>query len=109
MTDDFIAEFEGLHAKIGIFDDFGVEGPASVPQEQLAAEYRLSGPELDRKRRALARHASQSDGLAAFVGEDIYRRWWSAEWFRTPTAEEQASCTIAERVVLVPQFELEAA
>lgn len=109
MTDEFVERYETLHAEIGAFGEFGLDGPVSYPQDLIAMEHDLSGVELDRKRRALARHASQSSGLAELIGEETYRNWWRTEWFRRPTDEELAVCPIAERVVLVPQSVSEAA
>ena len=66
--------------------------------DELVAAYDLSDVELDRKRRALAAHASQTDGLAEFMGEETYRTWWRSEWFRRPTVAEITSCPVPTRI-----------
>ena len=105
MSDDFVARHADLHDRIGLFAERALDGPASYPPDQIALACELSEVELDRKRRALARHASQTGPLAALMGEDTYRRWWRTEWFRRPTAQEAATCArclprlIAERAV----------
>jgi LmbE family N-acetylglucosaminyl deacetylase len=68
-------------------------GPAaSVPAKQIALVCELSEVELERKRRALARHTSQTREVAAMMGEDTFRRSWRTEWFRRPTEEELSTC-----------------
>ena len=69
--------------------------PASVPAEQMALVCELSEVELDRKRRALARHTSQTGDVAAMMGEDSFRRSWRTEWSRRPTDEELAACALS--------------
>lgn len=90
-------DFADLHAEIGIFDDFGGRGGPSIPQACVDLEVELTDAEADRKRRSLAGHASQTDGLAAMVGEDTYRAWMRDESFRRPTAGELAECPMAAR------------
>ncbi|MGI9603760.1 MAG: PIG-L deacetylase family protein [Acidimicrobiales bacterium] len=96
MTDEFVARHADLHAEMGAFDEFGLDGPFSIPGTDLVSELALSDAELDRKRRALAAHASQTTGLAEFMGEATYRTWWRAESFRRPTATEMASCPLPQ-------------
>jgi LmbE family N-acetylglucosaminyl deacetylase len=94
MSDDFVARHADLHDRIGLFAERAVDGPASYPPDQIALACELSEVELDRKRRALARHASQTGPLATLMGEDTYRRWWRTEWFRRPTEQEASSCAL---------------
>jgi len=94
MTDDFVADNAALHDRIGLFAERGAAGPACYPRNDVALECDLSEAELDRKRRALGHHASQTEPLAALMGEDTYRAWWRTEWFRRPTAVELQSCSI---------------
>jgi hypothetical protein len=54
----------------------------------------LSDAELDRKRRALAAHESQTASLAEAMGEDTYRIWFQHEHFRAPTAAEVYRCEL---------------
>jgi LmbE family N-acetylglucosaminyl deacetylase len=99
MTDEFVARNAVLHERIGLFADRAADGPASYPADQVALTCDLSDDELDRKRRALDHHASQTRSLAALMGEDTYRTWWRTEWFRRPSTQEVASC------VLCPPFD----
>jgi len=99
MTHGYIAQHAELHTRLGAFDEFGLDGPASVGDDELVAAYDLSDAELDRKRRALAAHASQTEPLAALMGEDTYRTWWRTEWFRRPSAAELVSCPMPLRIV----------
>lgn len=108
MDDDFIAENAELHDEIGIFAEFSERGPVSYDAEQMAFQVDLGEDELDRKRRALAHHASQTEPLAEVMGEATYRSWWRTESFRRPTAVEASSCgycpraNLEVREVLVP-------
>jgi len=94
MTDAFVARHAELHEAIGLFTERGGDGAASYPPDQIALTCDLSDDELDRKRRALGRHASQTQPLAALMGEDTYRTWWRTEWFRRPTPHEAATCVL---------------
>jgi LmbE family N-acetylglucosaminyl deacetylase len=94
MTDEHVAQRAELHERIGLFVDRGSAGPASVPADRIALAADLSEVELDRKRRALAHHASQTEPLAALMGEATYRSWWPTEYFRRPTPAEIHSCAI---------------
>jgi LmbE family N-acetylglucosaminyl deacetylase len=91
MTDEFVAR-NAEHERIGLFTAHGSDGPASYRADQIALTCDLSDDELDRKRRALGGHASQTQPLAALMGEDTYRTWWRTEWFRRPTPQEAATC-----------------
>jgi LmbE family N-acetylglucosaminyl deacetylase len=92
MSDEFVAENAEFHERIGLFTALDGDGPASYRADQITLTCDLSDDELDRKRRALGRHASQTQPLAALMGEDTYRTWWRAEWFRRPTTQEAATC-----------------
>jgi LmbE family N-acetylglucosaminyl deacetylase len=70
------------------------DGPAGVPAAQIALVCELSGGELDRKRRALARHDSQTREVAALVGEETYRQGLQTEWFRRPSEQELSTCEL---------------
>jgi LmbE family N-acetylglucosaminyl deacetylase len=85
MTDDFVARNRALHDRVGVFGD---HEPVSVPEAEVVLRIELDDCELDRKRRVLAAHASQTEGLAAAMGEDTYRTWWVDEDFRRPTDDE---------------------
>lgn len=103
MGDDFVAEYSDLHDEIGIFSEFSDAGPVSFGPEALALQVSLGEAELDRKREALAHHASQTQPLAELVGEQTYRRWWRTESFRRPTAIEVGSCGYCPRVRSEPR------
>ena len=92
MTDEFVTRNAELHERIGLFTARAGDGPASYRTDQIALTCDLSDDEHDRKRRALGHHASQTEPLAALIGEDTYRTWWHTECFRRPTPEEAATC-----------------
>ena len=94
VTDGFLAEHAEMHARIGVFSEFGGSGPHSIPERDVALAAVLSEAELDRKRAALAAHGSQTGVLAGLMGEESYRRWWAAEWFRRPTVAELRRCEL---------------
>ncbi|MDJ0768511.1 MAG: PIG-L family deacetylase [Ilumatobacter sp.] len=94
VTHDFVALHRVMHDRLGVYADFGGEGPASVSRSRIALECALDEAELDRKRRALAAHASQTTALASIMGEDTYRTWFRAERFRRPTRSEIEHCPV---------------
>jgi LmbE family N-acetylglucosaminyl deacetylase len=96
MTHYYFALHSDLHDRIGAFADCPGGRPASVGRSCIALECSLTRSELDRKRRALAAHASQTTGLAALIGEDTYRTWWRDERFRAPRPTEIARCDVAD-------------
>ncbi len=89
MTKDFLARHAELHDRLGVFEEYGRK-PASIATSDVVLRCRLTLAELARKRRALARHASQTVGLADVVGEETYLRWWADETFRRATARDGA-------------------
>jgi LmbE family N-acetylglucosaminyl deacetylase len=94
MIDEFVARHAELHERIGLFTERADDGPASYPTDQIALSCDLSDDELDRKRRALGQHASQTGPLAALIGEETYRTWWRTEWFRRPTSQEAVTSVL---------------
>ena len=62
--------------------------PWASPTREVALTVSLDDCELDRKRRVLAAHASQTEGLAEAMGEATYRTWFVDETFRRPRAGE---------------------
>jgi LmbE family N-acetylglucosaminyl deacetylase len=94
MTDDFVTRNAALHERIALSADRCADGPATSQIAEIALVCELSEAELDRKRRALGHHASQTRPLAALMGEERYRRWWRTEWFRRPTAREASTCVV---------------
>ncbi|MFK8023796.1 MAG: PIG-L family deacetylase [Ilumatobacter sp.] len=93
MTDEFLAVHRELHDRIGLFNDHPGGFGVSVPDDELALRAELNDAELDRKRQALAAHASQTPALAAAVGEVTYRTWWRSECFRAPSTAELEHAT----------------
>jgi LmbE family N-acetylglucosaminyl deacetylase len=89
MTKDFLGRNAELHDRLGVFEEYG-RTPASIVTSDVALGCRLTPAELDRKRRALARHASQTVGLADVVGEETYLNWWVDETFRCATPRDGA-------------------
>lgn len=87
-TPAFAREFAEVNERLAIFTGYGLDGPVVTHPWAVAAECALTPLELDRKRRALARHHSQTAGLAEVMGEPLYRAWASDEWFRRPTGAE---------------------
>lgn len=98
MSQEFLADFEELHRSTGVFGD---HEPVGHPRHELDLVVDLDPAELDRKRRALAAHASQTAGLAEAMGEATYRRWWAEESFRLPTPAELSEGA-PRRATLVP-------
>ncbi len=94
MTHEHVRRHQQLHDELGIFADFGGRGPASVGRWCIGLECSLDDAELDLKRAALAAHASQTAPLAALMGEETYRAWWSEETFRAPSACEIVTCPV---------------
>ncbi len=88
LTDGFVARNRAMHERIGVFGD---HEPVGVPERVVALTISLDDDELDRKRRALAAHASQTEELAAAMGQDVYRTWFRDEAFRRPTRDEVAA------------------
>jgi LmbE family N-acetylglucosaminyl deacetylase len=95
MSDEFVQVHAELNDRFGTFADVGPDGPTSFPEDAIASTVRLDEIELARKRRALARHASQTAEIARLMGERTFTDWWRTEWFRAPTAAEIATCSIA--------------
>jgi LmbE family N-acetylglucosaminyl deacetylase len=83
-TESFMARHRDVHERLGLFDDTSPR----LPDAEIEFEIRLSDDEVELKRTVLAAHASQTTGLAAAMGEDIYRRWYDVESFRRPTSSE---------------------
>jgi LmbE family N-acetylglucosaminyl deacetylase len=79
LTPEFHHEWGPLNEEVGLW--FEGSAPPRTLSTQLSAHVRLSGDLLARKHRALRAHASQTSGLEALVGSDVYRDWWSSEAF----------------------------
>lgn len=86
-THSFLRSHAKVHARLGLLP----ADAAAIPDGQAALTVRLTTAELDVKRAALAAHASQTDSLAAAMGERTYRHWYAVETFRGPTAADLAA------------------
>jgi LmbE family N-acetylglucosaminyl deacetylase len=95
ITHDHVSRHRDLHDRIGVFAEFPDGRPVSVSRSCIALECALTERELDRKRRALAAHGSQTAGLVELMGEATYRTWWRDEHFRAPRSTEIARCEVA--------------
>ncbi len=80
-------EWRELHDSLGIWMGAG-EPFRGVDPSLVVHTVELGPDELERKRRVLAAQGSQTDALAGLLGEQTYRRWWSVETFRRPTADD---------------------
>jgi LmbE family N-acetylglucosaminyl deacetylase len=98
VTFDHLERFAAIHEEIGVYADFGDDGPPAIGRSRVALECALTEVELDRKRAALAEHASQTVPLAEQMGEDTYRIWWREETFRRPAAAEVHCCPVPDWV-----------
>ena len=67
------------------FEVFALGRPRVCAESELIAQLRLTGRALDRKVEALRRHASQTAGLIAAMGEDRFADWVSVETFAEAT------------------------
>jgi LmbE family N-acetylglucosaminyl deacetylase len=81
-TNDWLEEWRELHDAFGVWM---TEEPTGVDDAEISYTVDLAGSSLDRKRAALAGHASQTAGLSAAFGEDRFRRWIAQEVFRRPS------------------------
>jgi flavin-dependent dehydrogenase len=93
MTEEFMDRNDELHRRLGLFAEYGAP-PQPLPRSAVALGCTLNPDELERKRTALARHASQTTALATAVGEDAYHHWWRDETFRkgpAPTREPRSA------------------
>jgi LmbE family N-acetylglucosaminyl deacetylase len=87
-TVSWLDEWRWLHDR---FDIWMTEEPTGVANEDVELDLLLEAGPLDRKRRVLAEHASQTVTVADAMGEEGYRRWISQETFRRPTEAELAA------------------
>lgn len=84
-TTTFARRFHALHDEHGLFPP-GL--PATVPPADATLDLQLSPAELSAKRAALGAHRSQTEPLAALLGEESYGAWTASETFRSPRSEE---------------------
>ena len=79
VTPDFHTRWGALNERVGLWFE-GTTPPATHP-EHLAAEVVCDPALRRRKHAALRAHASQTDQLAALVGEERFAQWWATESF----------------------------
>ncbi len=95
-TDEFVERHAEMYRELALSEAPGL--PVRTPRSQIALDIALADWELDRKRAALAAHASQTQELAHRMGEHRYRHWFDHETFRRPTASEHRSALTRRRV-----------
>jgi LmbE family N-acetylglucosaminyl deacetylase len=76
---EHLAEFGELYEQWDMY--MSDERPAGVPSDDLAVHVRLAGWQLDRKITALRAMASQTSGLIAMLGADVYAAQVAEESF----------------------------
>lgn len=99
MTRGFVRRHRARHDALGLFEECVDGRPHSVRTDAVALEVSLSQDELVRKRHALAHHGSQTDQLAAAIGEADYLTWWRNECFRHPTATDRAEASATGQLI----------
>jgi LmbE family N-acetylglucosaminyl deacetylase len=87
-THAWLDEWRELHNRLGVWM---TDEPTGVGEDEIATVVDLAPAELERKRAVLAAHASQSDSVAAALGEPTYRRWIRQEAFRLYTVSDVSS------------------
>lgn len=85
MTDGFVARHHAHYPELPLTLD---GDPISVADQHPLLRVEPTPAELERKRAALAAHASQTGMLVSMLGPERFARWWNEECFRDPTREE---------------------
>lgn len=80
LTPGFHERWRALNERIGLWAD--QPEPPSTSLDETCHVVALTSGRLDAKVAALRAHDSQTAGLRALVGDDVYRDWWSTEAFR---------------------------
>jgi LmbE family N-acetylglucosaminyl deacetylase len=78
-TPEFQEEWDELHRRLDIWFDGAL--PPVTPASELALEVVCDQDLLDLKYRVLQAHASQTAVLEELLGTDVFRAWWSREFF----------------------------
>ena len=92
MTPEFVQRHDAMHRRVGVFPP-GYPQPARPGEVVFGVD--LDDAEVAVKRAALGAHASQTDGLAAEMGETAFTYWWASESFRRPRPSELAALAAA--------------
>ena len=79
MTPAFVEEFGEIFEPLHIFRP---GTPPVTPPEHLSIDLALSPGLLERKWSSIMQHVSQVEGIFEAVGEDVFKRQMSHEWFR---------------------------
>ncbi len=79
VTPDFHARWGEVNERVRLW--FEGSQPPVTPRADLAAEIVCDLSMVRRKQAALRAHASQTDGLAAVLGEERFAQWWATESF----------------------------
>lgn len=87
-TVGWLDEWHDVNEALGIWM---TERPVGEDESSVVLRVDLDALDLDRKRSVLGEHASQTTGIASFLGEDVYRRWIRTETFRRPTPADLAA------------------
>ena len=82
-TPEFQEQWAELHETLDIWFE-GFEPPVT-PAPELAAMVPCDDGLLDLKHRVLQAHASQTAVLEEMLGTDVFREWWSTEYFVAAT------------------------
>jgi LmbE family N-acetylglucosaminyl deacetylase len=78
-TPAFQEEWDELHRRLDIWFDGAL--PPVTPAHELALELVCDQDLLDLKYQVLRAHASQTAVLEELLGTDVFRAWWSREFF----------------------------
>jgi hypothetical protein len=79
ITEASVDEAADIHAAIPVFDP---GYPQPVRDEDVAVAVHLDDEVADLKLAALRSQATQVQPVIDVIGEERFRRWWLAEWFR---------------------------
>jgi LmbE family N-acetylglucosaminyl deacetylase len=79
MTPAFVEEFGEILEPLNIFRP---GTPPVTPPDRLSIDLALQPDILERKWASIMQHVSQVEGIFHAVGEDVFKRQMSHEWFR---------------------------
>lgn len=79
LTPEFHDTWGPVNDRLGVWMDHA--RPPCTPTSELALALELDDELLAAKTAALGAQASQTAPLIAQLGDEVYRRWWSREYF----------------------------
>lgn len=91
-SDLWLRKWDELNRRLGVIvsdpagDDGGAAGSGAAGT--VVRHVTIDGDRLTTKRRVLAAHRSQTEAIAAVMGEDAYLEWIAEECFRHPSDVE---------------------